>query len=154
MPVYEIINPSDHYTIVGDLDVCAVAVLLLGSGQYGIGPADEGADDQSTPPILFPDPETLDGWFVDHYGRTVEQTLNAKGEEIAKALDTVLIGDRNLLETLLMAVNEREHGALRDAWHDKHRSSMNNIGARAMEVAQAIREGRSVPAATRFVFVK
>ena len=113
---FEIINPSDPYTMeADDLEVAAVAVCLLGNGKYGLSRigGDRGTE---VPPFLF---GGHDEWFTDKFGadfeRTAERVLNQRGDALARAFESVTL--------------ERAE-----------RSSMNNIGGKAQELGRVVRK--------------
>lgn len=114
---FNIINPSDPYTMeADDLEVAAVAVCLLGNGKYPLDALGEDANkDNSVPAFLF---GGHDEWFQARFGGTYEEiaerAINQRSDALARALESV---------TLQAA----------------RRSSMNNIGGRALEFAQAVR---------------
>lgn len=126
--IYEIINPSDTYTIQSpDFYGAAVAVLLLGQGAYGI----EGT------PVMF----GWDDWLMEQK-IDLDTFIAAHREAIAVALESILIGDkydREEVEEILRLMPEDQ----REAWlakrHDKKRSSMNDIGSRAQQLAKSLR---------------
>ena len=63
-------------------------------------------------------------------------------QAVADCLDSILIGDVADREMLASAVARMtpEHGAAFMAeWHDKRRTSMNNIGRRAQQLAEHLR---------------
>ncbi len=110
---YEIINPSDPYRMTADrLDVAAVAVCFLGDGKYAAKPRGEG---EEVPMFLFASP---DSWFIERFAMSYADTANTiiehRGEELARVFDSVTL--------------ERAE-----------RSSLNDIGARAKALAQAVR---------------
>ena len=135
--VYDIANPSDPYTIKGPFMPCAIAVVLLGNGAYGI----KGT------PILF----GWDSWLKENGIENLEFYIDTHALEIADALDTVLIGnerDREEVEgTLAMLAPERHKEWLAQR-HDKKRSSLNDIGGRARKYADRLRSGRAAKDAT------
>jgi hypothetical protein len=115
---FNLINPSDPYTFeADDLEVAAVAVCLLGEGKY---PADAmGADaDQgnNVPPFLF---GGHDEWFTARFGAGFEDTtlhcLTHRTDAVARVLESMKLGS-------------------------VRRSSLNDIGGRARELAKGIRE--------------
>jgi hypothetical protein len=108
---FELVNPSDLYTFTApDLETAALAVVLLGRGQYG-GKSLDGGEDV---PIFL-----LSGhneWFGETFGRTVQESLDhVPHEAIAACLDTFTLG--------------REE-----------RTSLNNIGKHAQQLAAALRD--------------
>jgi hypothetical protein len=115
---FNLINPSDPYTFeADDFEVAAVAVCLLGNGKY---PADALGDDadkgNNVPAFLF---GGHDEWFESRFGASYEATadrvLKDRSDALARALESVTLG--------------RER-----------RTSLNNIGGKAQELARAIRD--------------
>lgn len=107
---FEIINPSDPYTITGEPASAAAATLFLGEGQYALRDA---ANESVLPLCLFGGHEkAMADLGVPDFDAWLSDPDNL--ESVAEALDTVRLG------------------------RDK-RSSLNNIGARAKELADALR---------------
>jgi len=137
---YSIINPSDAYTIKSDSRaVACMACLLVGGGQYGLE-SKEG--DTGLPLFTFGgDPET---WFKKEFEIDIHTFIEENRERIADCLDSILIGgigERKGIEAVLAAISnpeERERAWV--AYQDKKRSSMNDIGTYARDLAKAIRE--------------
>lgn len=140
MPVYEIINPSDPYTLeCDDLAVATLAVVLLGRGHYGLN--DEN-DQNIVPIMLFGDSGS---WFQQQFGKTLEELLKATSKDkIADCLDSVIygsFGDRRRYLTALNLIDDPEKQAeWARTWHDQ-RSSLNDIGGRAKRLAAHLRGG-------------
>ena len=110
MAVFEIINPSDPYTLKAEsLDVAAIAVILMGQGKYCLK---EIGGEREVPFFMF---GGADKWFQDNFGKTVEECF-----------DSV---DKKQLIACLKSV------ALPNG---KHKSSLNDIGGRAKAYAKAI----------------
>lgn len=113
---FEIINPSDPYVMEAcDLEVAAVAICLLGEGQYSLkGLAGDAGTD-----VPFFMLGGVDAWFTEKFGRNFQDTVNRvvsdRVAELAAALDSVTL-----------ARGER--------------SSLNDIGRQAAEMAQVLRE--------------
>ena len=110
---YEIINPSDPYRMTAErLDTAAVAVCLLGDGNYAAKPRGDG---EEVPLFLFTSP---DPWFIERFGMgyadTAKKIIEHRNEELAAVFDSVTL--------------ERAE-----------RSSTNDIGGRAKALAQAVR---------------
>ena len=131
MKVYEIINPSDQYTLeCEEFLIGAVAVALLGKGHYGI----EGS------PVLF----GWDEFFKDNKIEVLSDYVDAHLPELVACLDSVLIGsqsDRLLVKDAISKMSdEKSKTEYLTMYHDKKRSSMNDIGQRAKELADALRE--------------
>jgi hypothetical protein len=140
MTCWEISNPSDRYTMmVDDLEVAAVACMLLGHGQYGLHELE--GEEREVPIFLF---GGHDEWSTATFGVPVRDLLKRvyegpKREALIQALDSVLIGkpvDRRSYEKGLELIDDPEkRRAWRDHWHDERRSSMNDIGACAWGLA-------------------
>lgn len=153
MAVYEIINPSDKYHIIGERDVCCAATLILGQGLYGLDAVGVllGSDiyniistvvDSDSMPVFI-----MGGaaeWFREKFGVELENFIDTHKPEIAKAMDSVMIGtlgERRLLEKLLAATpNETERESIINNWHEYRRSSMNDIRAWAVKYRDALRK--------------
>lgn len=141
--IFEIINPSDSYTMESDeWPVAVYAGLILGEGTYGL----EGLDnDNNLPVFLF---GGYNEWIKEEFGSDfkpwVQEMFDNKKIAIADCLDSVLIGSKSDresynkgLEFITEASAKKEW---RDHWHDKRRSSLNNIGLRAWTLAERLRE--------------
>jgi predicted aminopeptidase len=139
MTLYEIANPSDAYTIEGELLPCAIATLLVGEGAYGLKTVD---GETAAPIFLFGGHEEwLKERGVDDMPTYLENPEHRA--EVAAALETVLIGDfadRKRMERVLACVtSDDERTKAKAAWHDERRSSMNDIGRRAALYAKRLR---------------
>ena len=128
--IWEIHNPSDPYTIKSDsFHVAAVAVAMLGGGAYGI---------DGTPVLL--------GWdeWLKEQKIEVKNFVEAHRREIADALDSVLIGSENARQEAESAIALMPPEK-REAWlaerHERERTSMNDIGAKAKKWAAVLRKG-------------
>lgn len=141
--VYDIVNPSDPYTIeCPDFAIATVAALLLGNGAYIFEPVGQSAE--KVPFFMFRpglDKFCQQRWGVGA-GKLIEQICIGRREEIAAALDSVLLCQpherANEVAILAGAPSERAH-LLRDERHDARRSSMNDIGRRAWGMADSLR---------------
>lgn len=128
MKVYEIVNPSDYYTLESDdVGLACIACMLLGEGHYGLDDvANPGVE--VCPMFIFGgDPE---GWLKEKHGLDIGDVLKNRRGDLAKILRSVRIGDREQAFAAEDVV----------AWHDKKRSSMNDIGRRAWRLADALEE--------------
>jgi hypothetical protein len=142
MPVYEIGNPSDAYTMKSDcVPAAAVACMFLGEGAYNLTDKD---GKQVCPFFLFGgDP---DAWLKAEHNTTIEDVTRDHGEEVIDALETVLIGDfaeREVVESATAKMSKADAAAWLEERHDRKRSSMNNIGRRAKAMAAALRKKQS-----------
>lgn len=135
---FELVNPSDHYTMVGRPEPCAIASILLGGGMYAV--RDEASGWSS--PIVFGGHSELDERWQQTFGRPFPAADDAMAPmlaEVIDALESVLIGSRRRFDELISFVPEQKRAAFREAWHDTHRTSMNDIGANARELAEQLR---------------
>ena len=148
--LYEIINPSDPYTIEADsLDVALAACLFLGDGQYAFEPLTDGP---RIPLFLFGGVET---WCQGHFNQSLEATLNhvlkEKCTELADCMDSCLIGKASDRATYLNALELIDDPSKREQWrakwHEDRRSSLNDIGSRAFKMAQNFRAESKNPLA-------
>ena len=127
--VFDIINPSDDYTIKGPFLHCAIAVAILGNGFFGI----KGS------PVLT----GWEAWLVDQGIADLGEHIIEHSEEIATALDSVLIGDereREFVELKLATMPEEEREPWLAKHHDENRGSMHDIGANAKKLAIRLRK--------------
>lgn len=135
--VCEIVNPSDEYTIAHkDELILAVACSLLGRGKYAL----EAKDGRRVCPMfLF---GGSDEWFAAKGVPDLVAFLRVRGMEVADALESVLIGgyrDREELDEATAKMTPEEKEAFLFKRHDRHRTSMNNIGAAAKSLAKLVR---------------
>lgn len=133
MATYEFINPSDPYTFEApDLEVAAVVTFLVGGGRCGADSLD-GSD--NVPIFLFGGSEA---WVQQTFGRDLkpwfEQTMGQRRSEICASLESFLYGGRQERQRLSAATlaERAEH-------NNRSRSSMNNIGRRAFDIASNLR---------------
>lgn len=145
--IFYIVNPSDAYTIVAsDLEVAAVACVLLGRGQYAFEPLE--GDLERVPLFLFGNP---DEWFNERFGfgDCVTRVMETRAAELADCLDSCLIGnlkERREYESALALMESPEgREQFRRNRHAARRSSLNDIGSRACEMATHIREKAANP---------
>lgn len=159
--IYEIINMSDSYTIEAhSLDIAFVACLLLGGGQYAFRPID---GEPEIPLFLFGGCES---WCRENLGAELETVVDSVTTEptkrlaLAECFESCLIGTAEDRETYHAGLNLIDDPAKRERWrskwHDDRRSSMNDIGGRAYEMATRLRDGAGNPLvdAPRQVFTK
>ncbi len=114
---FNLVNPSDPYTFeADDHEIAAVAGCLLGDGKYmadALG--DDANKDNNVPAFLF---GGHDEWFESRFGAnyeaTAERVLKTRGDALARAWESMTLGR-------------------------KGRSSLNDIGGKARELAKAVR---------------
>lgn len=139
--LYEIINPSDQYTIESeDFKVACVATLLLGSGQWGLKQINGDAE---MPLFLF---GGVDEWFAAQFNQPFAEVVEAiSHQQLGEVLDTVLIGgadERQVYNDGLALIDDPlKREEWRNRWHEQRRTSLNDIGARAYSIAESLREG-------------
>lgn len=137
--IYEIINPSDAYTLKSDDPaIAAVACMILGSGAYGL--TDEKGV-TACPIFLFCG--VPDEWMRATYNVSIDELLAGRLLEIAAVLESVMIGnfgERADAESAIARMNATDAAAFLAERHDRRRSSMNDIGARAAALAERLRE--------------
>ena len=114
---YDIVNPSDPYSITGDFPPVAAAVTLLGEGAYGAEPL-EAVGDQRRLPVLMIAREPLKV-FEQIVGRSFDAVMEQDRDAVIAALRTVAMPP------------------------GRGRSSLNNIGARAKKLADALERKRA-----------
>lgn len=137
--LFDIINPSDPYTMKADsLLTAAVAICLLGEGKLAIKQLD---GDANVPIFLF---GGHDEWFTKNLGGTFQAVLNnvTDSPELADCLDSVLLGgqeERQQFEQELQLLEPEQRDEYRNLWHDERKSSDNDIGRRAWRMAQHLR---------------
>jgi hypothetical protein len=142
--IYEIINPSDPYTLESDdFAVACLATLLIGEGRFALHAV--GDQQQRMPIFLFGNP---DGWLIQTFGKSLETFLEqTPPEALAACLDSVLIGspqDRQTYQEGLALIDDpAKKKQWRDTWHDQHRSSMNDIGRWAHKLAERFQSVKS-----------
>jgi hypothetical protein len=130
--ICEIINPSDPYTLETDDFLCAaVAIATLGDGRLGLE-----CGDQATP-VLFGWKEWLNSYIPD-----LEEYFNANRGRMADILDSVVIGRASERAEVDDARRKMSAGDF-ESWcrnrHDARRSSLNDIGKAAKELAARLR---------------
>jgi hypothetical protein len=136
MKTYEIINPSDPYSLQSDDFILAcVTVALLGMGMYGI----------SGSPIVR-------GWepFFREKDVDLDEYIPANWERLADCFDSVLVGtrtqqDREVVEFKFISQTELDREARYARWHKNKRKSANDIGAKARANAAHLRKQQGQP---------
>jgi len=134
MQTYEIVNPSDQYTLQAErFEVACVTTLLLGDGKYGLRSTSD-----NMPILLFGNHEE---WVKRRFDCSVDELIASVSlDELATCLETVLIGDRDVFELAIRRMTLESQAEFKIEWHDKNRSSLNDIGRRAWDYAKSLRE--------------
>jgi len=118
--LYDIINPSDPYTMeAADFEIAAAAVMLIGIGKYPALPKGEG---ESVPAFIT---GGHDQWFIGKFGRdlhgTLQHVIQHRNADLVAALESVTLGA-------------------------EERTSLNDIGGRAKSLAFMVQEkGKEQP---------
>lgn len=139
--IWEIVNMSDPYTILcDDHEVAALACLMLGEGHYAFREVQGGRE---VPIFLFGGAQE---WFTEQFKRSLSDSLKSNALALADALDSVMIGrpsERQAYELALAHIPTPEGRATyRAAVLDEQRSSLNNIGQRAWNLAARLRKAQ------------
>lgn len=144
MAIFEIINPSDPYSLeTGEWAVACLAAPVLGHGQYALH--EIGGEGRLMPIFIF---GGADEWFKKQFGKTIEQLIDVVPRPaIADCLDSMLIGsarDRQSFHEALTFIDDPEKKRQYwEQWHESHRSSLNDIGGRARKMAAALRKAEA-----------
>jgi hypothetical protein len=139
MAVYEIINPSDYYTMKTDnWQAACAACMFLGQGMYGLQELSNDPSHKSNDmPVLM---GGASEWFKKTFGVSLDDWFKNNLGLVADALESVVIGDREVYEATFPLVESSKIDQFKAEWLDKNRSSMNNIGSRATQIARALRK--------------
>lgn len=144
MGLYEVINPSDPVTFHAPDNAIAIAVVvLLGRGSYA---AEDESGNNVGGMALFLSEEKVQALLVEWLGphESLGAWIHLHAETIIAALESCAVmprGERQTYDLAMAAItDEDKRKAFRDAVLDKRRSSLNNICARAWEMAAALRE--------------
>lgn len=138
--IFEVINPSDKYTIETDSwDVACLACLILGKGQYAL---EEIGGKYYMPFFIM---GGLEEWIEDEFDVDLMQFMKntkKKQAEIIDCLNSIVIGDRDAYTRGLESLSGEDaaQNAFKTAWRDSHRSSLNDIGTYAKNYAAKMRE--------------
>jgi len=139
---YEIMNPSDPYTVLAKDDVtAAVAILFLGRGKLSL--TDEEGD-EVLPLFLLAGEGYLEEWLEGVGVEDLGKFLEENALEVADVLDSAMIGDfstrASYQKGLELIDNEEKREEWREHWLDKRRTSVNDIGTAAWTAAASLRE--------------
>lgn len=143
--IYNIINPSDPYTIAADdFEVAAVACFVLGEGAYAFEPFGAWAWEAPRVPAFLM--TGSDEWCLKTFGCNAfdlaQRVLGTKMQALADCFDSVLIGDcaaRKAFEKSTAGLDLAKTMALKRERHEQMVSSLNDIGARAYRLAAHLR---------------
>lgn len=137
--LYKLVNPSDAYTFEAKSREVALAVCgLLGDGHYGILLLDENEK------VIGPGEginfdQKPDDYFTELTGLRLEEVWD-RHEDMADSLESVLIGNRlDNMQGYVLCHGESERRKFAEEWHDRHRTSMVDIRAVALALAEWFR---------------
>lgn len=140
MSIWNISNPSDPVTLKSDDHLLvALATCILGRGKYA---AEEIGGERKVPFFLF---GGSDDWFKDTFNQSFEEAFTAADQEkLADVLDTAALGSPSQREGYDKILDRLDTPEERNQWraeyHDKERTSLNNICSYAWAYAEAIRQ--------------
>lgn len=152
--LFNITNGPEPYIMRAvDLEVGAVAVAAIGMGSLGL---EEIGGDRSGVVPIFTNANGLepDTWFNKHFGRSFNDTLNrvatSRQEELVKALSSVFLGTPSAKlafdELAKLCPDEESYVILQLNMHDSKRTSDNDIGRRAWNLARGIVQAELIKA--------
>ena len=148
MKVYEIVNPSDYYTFEAESDLVAdLAMLIVALGK--MPPAALDGSFQGAFWLMGTTEDGLQKYFKEEHGRDepLGDLIVQFRPQIADALESVVIGDRQLYFGALTIVEESKRGEFKAMWYDARRTSMNDIGGCCWRFAEDIRRQIAVDTA-------
>lgn len=144
---YEIINPSDPYTLEWEnFKIACVSVMLVGNGKYALEPLTKGG--RKMPPFIFGGAKE---WFKEEFSEEFDSVVELNKQDISDCLRNIVIGDEwdreiyneTMFHYLDWGWNMEMSGKQlqwRRMWHEKKCSSINNIGMRADRIADELEQ--------------
>jgi hypothetical protein len=137
--LFEISNPCDPYTMEAErFDVACAACLFLGSGQCGLREVD---GQQEMPCFVFGGSIP---WFKEKFGGDLGPFIYQNMAAIAECLGSVLIGNpqarKAYLDGLALIPDAEGKQAWKESWHNRRRTGLLDIGARAWQLADLLRK--------------
>ncbi|MFA4944389.1 MAG: hypothetical protein WC789_06785 [Lentisphaeria bacterium] len=130
LPLWEVSNPHDPYTVRGKAAVAGVLILLVGEGRYGLKNVQTGKT--LVPVFLLCKEEDFDRWIeqfkADHgISEPLGEFVRSHLVELVAVGESLLIGSpsqRESLEFMLGAIpDEREREKALLLHHDARRTS-------------------------------
>lgn len=134
---YELINPSDPYTFIASSNEIAALTVFCLSTNYGAKAKDGSFE---VPVFIFGGSAE---WYEEQFGHSIDFKLDENREELANALGSFMYGgfeDRKRYQSALKAIDDdKKREEFIAEWQDG-RSSLNDIGNYAHELAKKLRE--------------
>lgn len=149
--IWELINPSDPVAFeTKDLELAALAVVLVGRGQYAALAEIDGKNIQ-VPLFSFQPEGEIDKWFSEHFNRKLKESLDIRKNELPAVLRSFQIGkpkDLAAYNLSLEFVPLKDQPNFKKRWKEQRRSSMNDICGYAWQTADILegKSGGKVPA--------
>ena len=133
--LFELVNPSDYYTFrCSNRNIAILAALLL-SPNYVVKSHN---NEWSGPLFSF---GGLDQWIQDTFSCKLEKAFKQYAAELAAALETLIIGNRADFDSAVAAIDDPDkRRKFVEQWKDRHQSSCNDIGGKAVDIACKLRE--------------
>lgn len=139
--IYDLVNPSDPYTFEASSKEVAALVVIRLSTNYGAKAVNE---EDNIPVFICFNAEEIQKWYKDTFGRTIEEGARTLRSEIIKGFESFVLGDRKereCYEAAIAAIDDpQKRSTFITKWDDIKRSSLNNIGGRACEIAQEMKK--------------
>ncbi len=134
--IFEIMNPSDKYTIEAkEFATACIACLAIGGSSYGL---QEIGGEHEMPIFLF---GGCDEWFLEKFELIPDDLFEQIPKiDLIMCLESIVIGDRDRYLLELGELEGDDAKMLWSEWHEKYRSSTNDIGGRAISLAQKLKK--------------
>lgn len=137
--LYELINPSDPYTFrAASREAAVLAAISLATG-FGV---QEIGSEWSAGPFVLCAAGEFAQWWQAEFGSDWKAWQKSHRREIVEALESFAIGNANTrldYEAALAAIDDPEkREAFRLDRHDRRRTSTNNIGRAAWNLANML----------------
>ena len=115
-----------------------IACIVVGGEKYAL--SEVGGELQM--PIGIFMHGGIEKWPEETFKKTLDELVTDSDDAVIAALESILIGSSNDREVFKLAtakMSAEDSKTFRKEWNDKYRSSMNDIGARALEIARVMR---------------
>lgn len=135
--IYEIINPSDPYTMAAkNPQVAKFCNILLGNGLYGL----KDEEGNKVLGIVFTD-EELEEILKKEFGEDISEFMKTHKDEINDCFNSVMIGnlkDRPAYDEIIRKMNPADRNKYRKELLETKITSLNNIAEKAWRMAIGI----------------